>query len=158
MAAGQNTCENVHFRVSPSDASTGTLHDAADTPIVDGGTQWGPLSAAIEKGTVCSAVEGTLQHRSGHNRKNACRHRRPVDDGTVLLNERRRAQTPLSRVHTSRLQPLQLLRARHALLSDFSITSKHRADVCAKWTSAAHFVIWTNQRWLSMWKVAVHRQ
>ena len=56
VAGVRNTCENVHFRVSPSDASAVHQCDAADSPLIDRRTQWGPLSAAVEKGTVCSVA------------------------------------------------------------------------------------------------------
>ena len=117
-----------------------------------------PLSAAIDKRTVCSAVGGTGSMLLVTTRKKASRHRQPVDDGIALLHARRRAQAPLSRVNTSCRLPLQLLPTSRALPFTFSITSKHHADVFAKVTPAAHFVMWTSCRWLSIWKVSVHRQ
>ena len=91
-------------------------------------------------------------------RKKASRHRQPVDDGIALLHARRRAQASLSRVNTSCRLPLQLLPTSRALPFTFSITSKHHANVFAKVTPAAHFVMWTSCRWLSIWKASVHRQ
>ena len=131
------------------------LSDAADSPVIDGHT---PLSMPIEKITVCSAVWGTGIMRLVTTRRNACRHRRPVDDGTALLHACRRAQASLSRVNTSCRLPLQLLPTSRALPFTFTITSKHHADVFAKVTPAAHFVMWTSCRWLSIWKASVHRQ
>lgn len=107
---------------------------------------------------ICSAVGGTGSMLLVTTRKKASRHRQPVDDGIALLHARRRAQAPLSRVNTSCRLPLQLLPTSRALPFTFSITSKHHANVFAKVTPAAHFVMWTSCRWLSIWKASVHRQ
>ena len=68
-----------------------------------------------------------------YKRKSACRHRRTVDDGNTLLHDRRQAHTSLSRVHTSDIQPLQLLQTPVRAAFIFSITSKHNASVSAKY-------------------------